>query len=380
MTDHVKQLKFLFVIDNLSTGGAQRQMVNLALGLKKRGYQIEIFCYSPGNLLAQPLEKAEIPIYWQIKKNRYSPNVIVALRKLMRHGKFDLVLSFLTTPNFYAILASGIVLSHIPVIVSERFCDLPGGVTIIERLARQFYRYAKYVVTNSHHQRKNLSRKYTWLKNRITTIYNGYDLDVFFPASDTPDNQEIKILAIASVSPYKNGMCLVEAINILKNEGMSLQVDWIGQLVLMGDRLDYLNQMNTAITTYGLKDQWHWLNQRTDIVEQIHKHDVLVHPSFGEGLPNVVCEAMACGRPVILSDTLDHANLIQDGVSGLLFDYLNPTDLAEKLKIFIRLNHEERIKMGNNGRKFAETNLSLRRYVDEYEQLFLSVTNDGEKK
>ena len=195
-------------------------------------------------------------------------------------------------------------------IVSERFCDLPGGVTIIEKLARQFYRFATYVVTNSHHQRENLSRKHSWLKNRITTIYNGYDLDVFFPAPGTPDGQEMRILAIASVSPYKNGMCLVEALNILKKEGISLQVDWIGQLVLMGDRLAYLNQMNSAIETYGLKKQWHWLNQRTDIVEQIHNHDVLVHPSFGEGLPNVVCEAMACARPVILSDTLDHARLI----------------------------------------------------------------------
>ena len=41
-------MKLLFVIDNLSTGGAQRQMVNLGVGLHQLGHQIDFFCYAPG--------------------------------------------------------------------------------------------------------------------------------------------------------------------------------------------------------------------------------------------------------------------------------------------------------------------------------------------
>jgi len=369
--------KFLFVIDNLSTGGAQRQMVNLAVGLVERGHKVEIFCYAPGDLLAKPLAEVGVPIHWHIKRSRFSTDVIFALGKLIRSGRFNLVLSFLNTPNFYALLAGRLLTwPRVPVIASERFCDLPQGVSRMDRFVRGFYRFASHVVANSHHQRINLQNHHPWLKERLSTIYNGYDLNVFSPAGAEPDNQPLKILCIASVSRYKNGLCLVEALNILRRkDGLIFSVDWIGQRVMMGERLQYLNEMKQAIERYGLEDHWQWLDQRSDIVEQLHQHDVLVHPSFGEGLPNVVCEALSCARPVIVSNTLDHAQLVQDGVSGFLFDCHDPGDLAAKLKRFSQLPIDQRREMGKNGRVYAEAHLSKERLVDDYERLFLSILN-----
>jgi len=370
-------LKFLFVIDNLSTGGAQRQMINLALGLTQRGYRVEIFCYMPGDLLARPLVEAGIPIHWHFKRSRFSLDVILALWKLIGLGDFDLVLSFLSTPNFYALLTGRIFrLNRVPVIVSERSCDLPQGVGFWERFVRQFYRFANHIVANSHHQRITLTEKYPWLKKRLSTIYNGYDLETFIPAGAEPNNRPLRLLVIASVSPYKNGLCLIEALNILRQrDGLILYVDWIGQLVMMGERLQNLNDMNQTIDNYSLRHQWAWLYQRSDIVEQLHQHDVLVHPSYVEGLPNVVCEALACARPVIVSDTLDHAQLVQDGKSGFLFDHEDPIDLANKIKLFLNLPIAERREMGQNGRRFAESHLSKDRLTDDYERLFIAVLN-----
>ena len=377
METNVARFKFLFVIDNLSTGGAQRQMTNLALGLTQRGYQVEIFCYASGDLLAQPLVDAGIPIHWRMKRSRFSIDVILALRDLITRGKYNLVLAFLTTPNFYAILAGRVLrLNRIPVIVSERRGDLPHDASLIKRLSRQFYRLASHVVTNSHHQRMELTNNYPWLGDRLSTIYNGYDLSFFTPSTVQSDNHPLQILAIAHVSPYKNGLCLVEALNLLRQrDGLFPKVDWIGQFVMKGGQLEYLNEMKRLIEEYGLEEQWQWLNQRTDIVEQLHQHDVLVHPSYGEGLPNVVCEALACGRPVIVSDLLDHSRLVQNGKSGFLFDYRDPSDLAEKIKMFIRLDPDERKKMEQCGREYAEANLSIDRLTDDYERLFLGLLN-----
>ncbi len=364
-------LKFLFVIDNLSTGGAQRQMVNLAVGLKQRGYGIEFFCYSSGDLLGQSLKEFEIPVHWFQKKSRFSTDVIFALRKLIRRGKFNMVLSFLTTPNFYSLLASFLNgFRRIPVVVSERFCDLPGNVSTMEQVVRQVYRLAAFVVTNSHHQRINFWNKNSYLRNRLRTIYNGYDLQAFIPPEVEPGNSPLQLLTIASVSRYKNGKCLIEALKILRDDYKLLPtVDWIGQRVLMGDRLVYLREMEQAIKDYGLENQWRWLGQRLDIVEQLQQHDALVHPSFGEGLPNVVCEALACGRPVILSEALDHTRLVQDGISGFLFDHTNPEQLAKKIKQFDDMPIDERRRMGQHGRAFAEKELGVDRYVDEFEKL-----------
>jgi glycosyltransferase involved in cell wall biosynthesis len=133
--------------------------------------------------------------------------------------------------------------------------------------------------------------------------------------------------------------------------------------------------MDNEIEHLGLSHQWQWLDQRTDIPALLHQHDVLVHPSYGEGLPNVVCEAMACGRPVILSNTLDHPNLVMNGVNGFLFDWQDPVDFAQKLKNFFDLSSSERHRMGEQGRTFAEKNLSIERYVNDFEKILSDVVN-----
>ena len=352
-------------------------MVTLALGMIQRGYQVELFCYAPGDLLVKPLYDAGIPLHRYFKRSRYSPDVIFALRNLVVRRKYNLVLSYLTTPNFYAILVGRILNLHrIPVIVSERRIDLPSGASLLEKTMRQFYRLATHVVTNSHYQQDSLANKFPWLRSRLSTIYNGYDLQLFSPAITEINNHPIKILVIASATPQKNGVCLVEALNILRQRyNLSPCVDWIGRRIMHGDQLEYLNQMNYLLKAYGLEQQWQWLNMRYDIVDQLHQHDVLVHPSYVEGLPNVVCEALACARPVIVSDTLDHSRLVQHGESGYLFDYQNPADLADKIKMFADLQVNERRKMGVCGRHFAEINLSQERLVEDYERLFMNVMN-----
>ncbi len=55
---------------------------------------------------------------------------------------------------------------------------------------------------------------------------------------------------------------------------------------------------------------------------------------------------MSCARPVIISDTLDHPLLVTPGENGFLFDYRDPADLAEKIKIFASLPLEARREMG----------------------------------
>jgi len=367
--------RLLFVIDSLNSGGAQRQMVNLAVGLKQRNHLVEFFCYAPGDILAQPLYEAEIPVHWHFKHSRFSIRVILSLKELIERNDYDLVLAFLPTPNFYAIVA-GRLLSRpcIPVIVSERRCDLPQGAGQTERFARQFYRMANHVATNSHQQRAELAGRYPWMKSRLSTIYNGLDLEVFTPTTTEPDNTPLHLLTISGIAPHKNGLCLVKALSILRQrDDLYPRIDWIGELPTGGGQLVHLKEINQAIQDYGLTEQWRWLGQRSDIVQQLHIHDALVHPSYVEGLSNAVCEALACARPVIVSDIPQHSMLVQHGESGYLFDHDNPSDLAEKIKMLTLLSTTVRRKMGQKGRRYAENYLSMKRLVDEYECLFAEV-------
>src|SRR4030043_1514945 len=146
-------MKILCVIDNLSTGGAQRQIINLAGGLHRRNHYVSLFCYAPGSLLAEPLKKEGIHVHLQLKKSSFSLDVIQNLRRCIDKGRYQTVISFLSTPNFYAICSSCLSRTRPAVIVSERFCDIPGYPSAIELAVRQTYRLSRKVVVNSHHQR-----------------------------------------------------------------------------------------------------------------------------------------------------------------------------------------------------------------------------------
>jgi glycosyltransferase involved in cell wall biosynthesis len=268
-------------------------------------------------------------------------------------------------------LASRFIKKKPPVVVSERFYDPPSGASFLEKLTRALYIFANHITVNSVHQTQNLCRRYPWLKKKISTIYNGYDLDKFSPQAVTEPNRPLKALVIASISPYKNGLCLVRALNILNYKyQLKIQVSWAGEQMLVAERLAYRKQMDHELEKYGLTDCWEWLGQRADIPELLRSHDVLVHPSYGEGLPNAVCEALACGRPVIVSKTLDHPILVEDGVTGILFDWTSPDSLAESIERFSAMTPSERQAMGSRARLYAEKNLSLSVFADKYQHLF----------
>lgn len=372
-------LRLLFVIDSLVSGGAQRQMVTLAQGLKARGHDVEFFLYAPGDTFLSQLQTTDIPVFRHLKTFRFSPGVIWALRQHIKAGQYDLVLAHMPTPNFYSILASRMIRDRPPTVISERSYDPPNGLPWIEVFVRRFYRFAAHLVVNSEHQCINLRQKLPELRNRITTIYNGLDLEAFSPPEHEPPIPPLKLLGLSYVSPYKNVLCLARALGILAKEyDLRPHVSWAGRHFdkSNGAYFRYRQQIDHEVRDLGLTAQWKWLYERTDVASLLRQHHALVHPSYAEGLPNAVCEAMACGRPVIVSDTLEHPHLIQHGVSGFLFDWRDPHQLAQCIKALHDMSEQQRHGMGMCGRDFAERFLSIETLVDNYEELFTSIVDN----
>jgi glycosyltransferase involved in cell wall biosynthesis len=102
-------------------------------------------------------------------------------------------------------------------------------------------------------------------------------------------------------------------------------------------------------------------------------HDALVHPAHFEGLPNVVCEAFSAGRPVLLSNVCDHPELAGEGRRALLFDQMDPADIARGVSQFATIPPEKRAAMGLAGREYAEQRLAVPVLIGEYERLLTTV-------
>ena len=99
-------MKILLVIDHFGSGGAQRQIVELAYGLKQHGHEVEMFVYVPQQVFFRSrLDEQQIIVHEYAKVRRFSFGVIFRLAALMRDGGFDIVISYLKNPNVYAELA-----------------------------------------------------------------------------------------------------------------------------------------------------------------------------------------------------------------------------------------------------------------------------------
>jgi glycosyltransferase involved in cell wall biosynthesis len=371
-----RTMRLLFVIDNLGSGGAQRQMANLALELSRRGHTVELFVYYPQyNHFAGPLHDAGIPIHSRPKRGRFSLAPMLEIRRLVKRCPYDAMLAFLPTPSFYAEMAH-MRIRGMPLVVSERFMYTSESLPPATWVLQQAHRLADHVTVNSHHQRERMERMFPWMRGRLTTIYNGVDLTRFTPQWDSNGySGRLRLLVLSSVVPKKNAVGLVRALARYRElYGDTCMVRWAGAVTSDTVSRNEFAEADGLLADLGLRDRWEWLGERKDIPELLSSHDALIHPSFYEGLPNAICEALACGKPVLASAVCDHPRLVQKEITGFLFDPGNADDIARAIHKCHLLSVEERVRMGRKGRQYAESELSLDNCGRRYEALLSRLT------
>ena len=154
----------------------------------------------------------------------------------------------------------------------------------------------------------------------------------------------------------------VQAAQILKKKGIKVNFQLVGEP-------DVSNP--TAITKREL-DDWvsngyiDYLGYRNDIHKIIPKSHIVVLPSYyPEGLPKILCEASACGRPIITTNEPGCKDAVKDGITGLLIKSRDSNDLAEAIEKLIK-NREMLNNMCLEGRKNAEKFFDVKKVVDKH--------------
>lgn len=368
-------MRVLCVIDNLNSGGAQRQMVMLAILLNRRGHDVRLFTYYPHDFYRPLLCEAGVPVECVQMKSKLGR--ILAVRKAIRSYQPDAVIAYLPTPCILAELAS-LPRRNYALIVSERN-------TGIRRLSFWLHRLADAVVSNSCSQEAIIRKVSPGLASRVTTIHNCVDLDKYQPMPPDVDDHKksLNVLCVGRFEAQKNYPRLVEAVEIVHRSDpeIDLVIDVYGNNHFVDGKPGPLSgdflKLEDALRKSPVKARFQLHDPVKDVAALYHQSDVLCLTSLWEGCPNVVCEAMACGKPILASRVGDSPVLVKDGVNGLLFDPTDPADIADAIVRFSRMSHEERSSMGTAGRKRAEELLSPDRFVRQYEELIESANRPG---
>lgn len=362
--------RILCVIDNLGSGGAQRQMVNLAIGLNRLGHECAVFTYarSEGHFDAE-LRAAAVVVENHPRDAGHPLSTAWQLRRVVAAGNYETVVAFMPAPSLVAGLAL-LGLSGVRLVVSERSSFPAGRPTLRDRLERALHGRADVVTTNSHHQAGLVRLHFPRLAGRVVTIYNGFDAGRFrLQEGIARKDGTLRIVTVGRITRGKNIEGLVQAVEVARKQGVDIRLDWVGRLDSARWGTGYYQSLSAKIDAAGLGRGWRWLGERKDVPRLLADYDALIHPSFYEGLPNAVCEAFATGLPVLASKVCDHPRLVEPPRRGFLFEPHDPRSIAEALVRFAALPQEDRQAMGRAAREYAARELSLEKMCAAYAAL-----------
>jgi len=210
-------------------------------------------------------------------------------------------------------------------------------------------------------------------KREIQVIYNGCDLNTFFYNEE--DRRKIRnelnilgnekvIIFVGNISRNKGIFELIESFMKLKQIYLDLH------LILVGLGPDY-KAIQNIISSNGLNRKIHLAGSKphNEIPHWLSAADIFVLPSYNEGLPNVVLEAMACGLPVVATTAGGIPEAIEDGESGILINKKDTESLKKAIEYLLK-NEVVAKKMGNNGRRIVEHKFSWKQNVDQVIKIY----------
>ncbi len=163
---------------------------------------------------------------------------------------------------------------------------------------------------------------------KITLVPNGVELAAFTPAP-IDDGGPLRVICVARLIERKGQHHLIEAVKRLSDEGLDVTLDLIGT----GDALQANRQQAERL---GVADRVQFAGYvpREAIAAHYAAAHVFVLPSYNEGMSVATLEAMAAGLPVIITRTGGTAELVEEGVNGLTFDWADVNALVAHIKRF----------------------------------------------
>lgn len=291
-------------------------------------------------------------------------------------SKPDWVIAYLDTPCIMASLArwSG---GKFRLIVSER--NTTQTLTRRERLKFWLYRKADYIVPNSYSQGDFVCKHFPQYKGKTVVIPNFVDLEKFVSSAERRRRQPVVILVAASIWASKNTKGFIDAVRLLRQHRDDFVVKWFGLDLrpTIPQNKAYMEECQRMVKEYGLEDTVLLYPKTKQIAEEYRKADYFCLPSFYEGTPNVLCEAMASSLPVICSRVCDNPKYVHEGENGFLFDPHDVKDMAAKLDFAMQLNEEQYVSYGRRSRAIAEKDMSEQVFTDRYMTL-LRDPRDGQ--
>ena len=288
-------------------------------------------------------------------------SLILNYIKLMRTVKPDIIFSYTIKPNIYGCIASSLT-------GNLQISNVTGtGGTFLKQntislIAKFLYKLSlkrSYKVFFQNNGDKDFFVKNNMVKDNFALLPgSGVNLEQY-SVSSLPSDNEVNFIFIGRVMEVKGIDQYLECARIIKNEHPNTN------FYIAGFIED--DKYKEIIEEYQLKGIVNYIGFQKDIKSWIEKCHCTILPSHGgEGVPNVLLESAAMGRICIASRISGSRDVVEEGVTGYLFEANNSRDLVNKVNKFLGMDYNSKFAMGLAGRRKVEKEFNRQIVIEAY--------------
>lgn len=371
-------MKILHIISGLNSGGAERMLLKLLHEFRDRDFQSLVISLSGPGRLGRSIEEVGVPVLaLDFRKALGLPHQFYQLVRAIRIFQPDLVQTWMYHADLIGGLAARLAgVRNILWNIRQSTIDLRflgwRNYWTVRTCAMLSRRLPRACLINSRMAMAEHTRiGYSGPVFRY--VPNGFDIQHFVPSIEARrsvrnelglDDDTLLVGLIARFDPQKDHAGFINAmVNCLKVHP-DLHVLLAGQ----GASLDN-DELAAAMEKSGHQNRFHLLGFREDIPRLTAALDIACSASrYGEGFPNAVGEAMACGISCVVTDVGDCREIVGD--SSLAVEAGDVEGFSRAVLKLIAIGAEERRRLGALGRERVASRYTLAAVADKYEDLY----------
>jgi len=375
-----RRIKILHLITGLERGGAEVSLLRLTGAMDRDRFENVVVSLTVPGPLSAMISRQGIRVHAiHMSRSLPTPGALWRLYRLLRAERPDVLQTWLYHSDLVGFLTGRA--ARVPSIAWNIRCSNMGeeyrhgmNGALVRMLAR-LSPYPDAIIANSHAgQKEHAAIGYG--PKRWAVLQNGFDMDVFRPTKNgradlrrelgLSDNT-VLIGLVARYDPIKDHDGFLRAAAELLTTNPDVH------FVLAGGDIDQNNQaLNNLIDHLGLRTHVHLMGLRDDVPKLTSGLDIATCCSLGEGFPNVAGEAMACAVPCVVTDVGDAAQIVGD--TGPVVPAGDHHALADAWRGLVAEGADGRAERGRVARARIDSNFSLTRCVERYQEFFESIS------
>lgn len=363
-------MRIEFVLNTLTKGGAETQVVRIACALQQRGHSVGVTTLLPNVAYEDTLAAAEVGVTKFDLSGRLG--ALFGLMNAVRHLRAihaDVAVPFLFSAECVVRLSRFLGAGH-RVISAIRNEDIGG------RQREVILRFSSFLtdewMTNSSAVAQRLSKRRAFGNRSFRVIPNGLDFSHLLPIPRARESarEEAGVvdsdfiwIAVGSQRPQKNYQELIKAFSRTRKNGDYL---WI-----VGDGFQQA-ELSAVAAAASVSQFVRFWGARDDVPRLLQAADAFVLASLHEGSPNALLEAAASGLATVATDVGGVSELLTHGKTGLLVPAYDTSALESAMRELRGFDVNQRRQMGENGQRLTSKH-NLPAVVDQWEALLFEV-------